>query len=113
VPQFDLFSAPGSNVNLLLDLKIVMPGTCPKCRCGVAIIGPGKGPHAASLTCAGCRRHRGWLAKPEADFIREIIRAVGRPTTPIVLRNASPPAPGAASSEAHNQRADEKQQCLL
>jgi hypothetical protein len=87
--QFDLFAIPtdrAPDTNPLLDLKVVLPDFCPKCRSGMAIIGPGKGPHVASLTCAGCRHHRGWLSKQKADFIKQIISTFGRPTEPIVIR---------------------------
>jgi hypothetical protein len=88
--QLNRFAAPDGIPgpdNPVLGLKVVMPVACPKCRNRLAIIGPGKGPHAASLTCARCRHARGWLAKQEADFINNIISTFGRPTAPIVLRS--------------------------
>ena len=33
---------------------------------GDAIIGPGRGPHRASLSCRFCNVHRGWLNKQTA-----------------------------------------------
>jgi hypothetical protein len=77
---------PGPD-NPVLGLKVVMPVACPKCRNRLAIIGPGKEPYAASLTCAPCCRHCGWLTKQETDFINNIISTFGRPTAPIVLRS--------------------------
>ena len=35
---------------------------------GDAIIGPGRGPHRASLSCRFCNVHRGWLNKETAAF---------------------------------------------
>jgi hypothetical protein len=95
--QLNRFAAPDGIPgpdNPVLGLNVVMPVACPKCRNRLAIVGPGKGPHAASLICARCRHARGWLAKQEADFINNIISTFGRPTAPVVLRN--PPASGAA-----------------
>ena len=86
-----LLAAPGSIPDPeypVLGLKVVMPGACPKCGNHLGIIGPGtrKGAYVASLNCARCCRHCGWLAKQEADFINKIISTFGRPTAPIVLR---------------------------
>jgi hypothetical protein len=90
--------------NPVLGLKVVMPGSCPKCSNLLAIIGPGtsKGPHATSLTCARCSRHCGWLAKQETDFINKIINTFGRPTAPIVLRSKLP-ASGAVRCQPGNR----------
>src|SRR5262245_22020583 len=43
------------------------------CVCGtdVAVIGPGNGPHAHSLRCIHCNRHRGWLSKAAAIRLHE------------------------------------------
>jgi hypothetical protein len=76
--------------NPVFGLKAVMPAACTKCRNRLAIIRPGKGAHAASLTCTRCRHARGWLAKQEADFINNIISTFGRPTAPIMLRSKLP-----------------------
>lgn len=69
-------------------LQVMMPGTCSKCRHRMAVIG-----HAAALTCARCRLHRGRLSKQEVDFINKIISTFGRLTAPVVLR--TPPTSGA------------------
>src|SRR5262249_10990884 len=78
--------------NPTLRLTVVMFGACPKCRNRLAVIGSGKQPNTASLTCTRCRHARGWLAKQETDFINKIISTFGTPTAPIVLRS---PASGA------------------
>jgi hypothetical protein len=44
------------------------------CCANVAVIAPGKGPHAYALRCAECNAFRGWLSKPAADFIQETAR---------------------------------------
>ena len=58
------------------------------CRCGyeLAVIGGGKGPHIASLHCAECETHCGWISRETHRFLTEIINRFGRPTEPIVLR---------------------------
>jgi hypothetical protein len=56
------------------------------CDNNIAIIGAGTAMHAASLRCAKCGRHRGWLPAATIPFIEETIRHFGRPTEPIVLR---------------------------
>ena len=104
-----LFAAPDGITdpsNPAFGLKVVMQSVCPKCRNRLAIIGPGEGPHTASLTCTRCRHARGWLAKQETDFINKIISTFGRPTAPIVLRRKLPAScavrcqPGRRSSPA-------------
>ena len=52
---------------------------------GDAIIGPGRGPHRASLSCRFCNVHRGWLNKQTAAFLLETIKQFGRPTVPITI----------------------------
>jgi hypothetical protein len=92
--------------NPTLRLTVVMSGACPKCRNRLAVIGPGKEPHTAKLTCTRCRHARGWLAKQEIDFINKIVSTFGRPTAPIVLRSRLPASgavrcqPGRPSSSA-------------
>ena len=100
----NLFAAPDGITdpsNPAFGLKVVMQSVCPKCRNRLAIIGPGEGPHTASLTCTRCRHARGWLAKQETDFINKIISTFGRPTAPIVLRRKlRRPVPSGASLDA-------------
>jgi hypothetical protein len=91
--QLDPVAAPNvipDPSNPILRLTVVMSGACPKRRNRLAVIGFGKEPHTASLTCTRCRHARGWLAKQETDFINKIISTFGRPTAPIVLRSQLP-----------------------
>ena len=72
----------------LAGLTVKMPGSC-KCSGNLAVIGAGVAMHRASLQCRSCGRHRGWLSKPEADFIERLAGTFGAP--PIVtLRGARP-----------------------
>ena len=58
------------------------------CRCGsnVATIGDGKAMHRASLTCRSCGRHRGWLSRFTAYWLKSVISLHGRPDKPIIVR---------------------------
>jgi hypothetical protein len=53
------------------------------------VIGEGAGPHAGSLRCAGCDRHRGWLPHIIANFLSETARLFGVPNEPFLIRDAS------------------------
>ena len=70
----DLFGNP---ITPALRVRLDQPlKTC----CGnVAIVAPGKGPHAAELRCARCDAHRGWLPKQAFDSILENSRRYGAP----------------------------------
>jgi hypothetical protein len=82
--QVDLFGAPTS-ADPLLGLAVKLPNTCSKCGDPVAIIGPGKAPHSASLLCRSCDFHRGWLSRANCTFVTEVINKCGAPREPIVL----------------------------
>jgi hypothetical protein len=68
---------------------VKLPGTCSKCGGLIAIVGPGKPPHSASLLCKSCGLHRGWISRANYSFLHEIINKFGAPTEPIVFRNRS------------------------
>jgi hypothetical protein len=86
--QFDLFD-PATAAHPLTGLAVKLPDTCSKCGHLVAIIGPSKPPHFASLLCRSCGMHRGWLSRANYTFLNEIINKFGAPTEPIVFRNRS------------------------
>jgi hypothetical protein len=68
------------------------------CCDNIATIGRGaSGKFAASLTCATCDRHRGWLSETAIKFIQETRARFGAPQT-IVLRN-SRSLPGAGERD--------------
>jgi hypothetical protein len=83
--QLALFDAPKTPADQLVGSQVKLPDPC-ECGCGIATVGPGKAQHKASLTCASCGRHRGWLSHNTYAFIAEIINKFGCPTTPIVIR---------------------------
>jgi hypothetical protein len=86
--QLDLFDAVAP-ADPLSGHAVRLPDTCSKCGHLVAIVGPGKAPHAASLLCRACGLHRGWISRANHTFLNEIINKFGAPTEPIVFRNQS------------------------
>ena len=61
--QLDLFRASSAApIDPHIGVPIELPDAC-KCGCTFAQIGAGIGPHRASLRCASCGVHRGWLAR--------------------------------------------------
>jgi hypothetical protein len=91
-------------IGLPIKLQRTIDGPCAVCGETAVIIGAGAGPHVASLRCAGCDRHRGWLPKTIADFLTDLVVRFGRPTDPITIRNselaATSGAPAAEASTA-------------
>ena len=77
----DLFD----DANPLIGIEINLPRHCP-CGHDTLLIGPGRGPHRASLNCTRCRRQCGWLSNESAKFISSVIEHFGRPTTPVCVR---------------------------
>ena len=61
------------------------------CACGgtVVIVGEAATSHTASMRCAGCDRHRGWLPRTIASFLSETARLFGAPDEPFLIRDAS------------------------
>jgi hypothetical protein len=82
-------------VGLRIQLRRTIDRPCVMCGESVVVIGFGAGPHVASLHCAGCARHRGWLPRLIADFLIEMIAKFGWPPATIAIRNASTAGMGA------------------
>ncbi len=55
-----LISQPGTTE---ANIVTVIASPCKGCGGGLGKLGSGKGPHAASLHCAGCGRFHQWLSK--------------------------------------------------
>ena len=76
---------------LLAGLRIQLERTkdvpCGVCGQTVVVVGNAAGPHVASLHCASCGRHRGWLSEAIAEFLVATISRFGRPTETIKIRN--------------------------
>jgi hypothetical protein len=73
----------GTIVRLARPIDLERP-----CCANLAIVHPGKGPHAGELRCEGCGRHRGWLLQAALDFITTTLGRFGAPAEPIVLRQS-------------------------
>jgi hypothetical protein len=96
--QLDIFH----NADPLVGIEINLPRQCP-CGHDMLHLGPGRGPHRASLQCARCKRHCGWLSQKTANFLFEVIDRFGKPVAPIHVRCAS----GTAMSTVPHSRAEE------
>jgi hypothetical protein len=74
------------------------------CSCGeqVAVVEAPVPPHAGSLVCCSCGKHRGWLPERARDFITETIKQFGRPTEPVAYRRS--PTEGANVKSDNNNR---------
>jgi hypothetical protein len=79
--QLDMFH----NADPLVGIGINLPRHC-QCGHDMLHVGPGRGPHRASLQCARCRRHCGWLSHVVAKFLSEVIDHFGRPIAPVHVR---------------------------
>ena len=80
IRQLDLFD----NVDPLPGIEVQLPRRCP-CGHGVFRLGPGQRPHRASLHCARCGAHSGWLPNEASNFVAAVIERFGRPTAPITI----------------------------
>jgi hypothetical protein len=83
--QLDMFNIPADP---LIGIEIKASRHC-KCGHDLFHVGPGRGMHRASLHCARCRRHFGWLSHQTANFLSGVIEHFGRPTTPVCVRMAT------------------------
>src|SRR5262245_43052939 len=70
----------------LSGLTVRLERACGRCGHSLLVTGAGRGTHKASLHCARCRRHNGWLSHEAAAFLSEVIAHFGRPTAPIDVR---------------------------
>ena len=59
---------------------------CRDCGSVNFIIGSSVAMHEASVRCAECNRHGGWLSKGARTFIEMTVAKFGRPTTAIIVR---------------------------
>jgi len=76
---------------LRVRLERTVDTPCVTCGETIVVIGEGAGPHAASLRCAGCDRHRGWLPGTIANFLSKSVRLFGVPDEPFLIRDAPEP----------------------
>ena len=88
-PQLELFS-PQAVAGP--EPTIQLQKAC-QCGCSVATVGAGAGPHAASLRCRSCGRHRDWLSRAHCAYINRVLETRGVPRDPIVLPTVHRPKP--------------------
>jgi hypothetical protein len=89
IPTPDLFGhVPPAPRRVRLDRQCDRERRC--CSNGaIAIVGPGKGQHAAELRCESCGSHRGWFPREALAFITATVELYGAPLEPPILRNNS------------------------
>jgi hypothetical protein len=80
-----LFQADSFTSSPIEGLRVRLQRAC-RCGSNLLVTGSGKGTHAASLTCANCSRHAGWLSSESVAFLHGVIERFGRPTHPIEVR---------------------------
>jgi hypothetical protein len=88
-------TTPLNGLTIWLERTFEVP--CVACGATNVVCGSSCGSHLASLRCAGCGAHRGWLSKATGEFLLAAIAKFGKPTTPIIVRN-SVAASGAATA---------------
>jgi hypothetical protein len=59
------------------------------CHQNIAVIRPGKPPHAAALHCETCGAFRGWLRAEALTFIETLARQFSAPIEPLILRDTT------------------------
>jgi hypothetical protein len=73
------------NADPLVGIEIKLPRHC-QCGHDMLHVGPGRDTHRASLQCARCGRHCGWLSHKTANFLSDVIGRFGRPIAPVHVR---------------------------
>jgi hypothetical protein len=73
------------NADPFVGIEINLPRHC-QCGHDMLRLGPGRGPHRASLQCARCGRHCGSLSQIVAKFLSGVIEHFGRPIAPVQVR---------------------------
>jgi hypothetical protein len=99
----DLFPDTVPPADPLVGKAVSIAPVCWRCGANVALINPGRGPHAAELRCHNCDAHRQWLSRADyheiAKFLAEIGNQFGAPSE-IIYR--LPP-----SNRSENEMADD------
>jgi hypothetical protein len=86
--QLDMFAEPAATGLIGLKVKLDRPIDRDRPCCnGIAIIKPGKPPHAGEFCCATCGSHRGWASKAICDFVATTAARFGAPREPVIVRH--------------------------
>jgi hypothetical protein len=102
VTTLDLFPDTAPPADPLIGRAVCIETVCWKCGTNVALVNPGRGPHAAELRCRNCDAHRQWLSHADYTIIAgffakfenefgapaEIIYRFPPPTTETAMANA-------------------------
>lgn len=86
IPQLPLFPELGGVSSGVVGLEVILERPC-RCSESIAVAGSSAGPHHASLECASCGAHRGWLSGEAFRFLSDVIDSFGRPVAPVVIRH--------------------------
>jgi hypothetical protein len=97
----DLFTPTPVAETTLVGLALTLPECCPRCSGHSAVVGAGRGPHAAAILCL-CGRHLGWMSREGFSFLSETVRRFGRPTSSIQIRRTR--GASSTSSDADARR---------
>jgi hypothetical protein len=100
----DLFPDTVPPADPLIGRAVCIATVCWRCGANIALINPGRGPHAAELRCRNCDAHYQWLSHADhqaiAKFLAEIGDQFGAPSE-IIYR--LPP-----SNRSENEMADDR-----
>jgi hypothetical protein len=104
--QLAMFATePASSPLIGPTIKLDRPADRERPCCdNLVTIGSSKGMHYASLTCACCGRHRGWLPATAVTFISQAAQHFGSTAEPIVLRTPSPKKETTMAKDAKQNR---------
>jgi hypothetical protein len=89
--QSDLFLTPEATVAStgVTGLAVRMiHRACRNCNSTMFIIGSSAAMHHASLRCAECDAHAGWMSRGAYTFVQMTIAKFGAPTEPITVRHS-------------------------
>jgi hypothetical protein len=94
--MLDLFPDTVPSADPLIGRAVCIATVCWRCGTNVALINPGRGPHAAELRCRNCDAHYQWLSHAAhqaiAKFLAEIGNQFGAPSE-IIYRLQPPNKP--------------------
>jgi hypothetical protein len=104
--QLTMFATEPSSSHLIgLTIRLDRPADRERPCCDNLVnIDSNKGKHYASLTCACCGRHRGWLAAAAITFISKSVQHFGSIAEPIVLRTPLPEKETTMAKDARQNR---------
>ena len=64
----ETFAPLAKIVNRLVGIDVRLPDVCRHCGSALAVIGPSRPPHRASMNCKSCGSFRGWVSNISFDF---------------------------------------------